>query len=233
MLTLDKALSGEIMEIEGTSFKRLKNKQRSIRDNFPENVGLRVHRAISWLQRAEMESNDYDAAFMFYWVSFNAAYAGDQEEYSLAGERSIFSDYFEKMISLDPHHKIYNAIWEKFSASIRLLLNNKYVFQPFWKYHNQVQGYEDWEERFEKSKSRIKAAMGTRDTRLILTILFDRLYVLRNQLIHGGATWNSQVNRSQVQDGEKILAFLMPIFIGLMMDNPDADWGAPSYPVIE
>lgn len=27
----------------------LKQKQRSLRDGFPENLGLRVHRAISWL----------------------------------------------------------------------------------------------------------------------------------------------------------------------------------------
>lgn len=218
---------------QASSFERLKEKQRRIRDNFPDNVGLRVHRAISWLQRAENEEEDYDAAFIFYWVSFNAAYAGDQEEYSIIGERSVFSEYFEKMISLDTKHEIYNAIWDKFSASIRLLLDNKYVFQPFWKHHNQAQGFEDWNERFEKSKSRISAAMGSRDTKLILTTLFDRLYVLRNQLIHGGATWNSKVNRSQVQDGAKILAFLVPIFIDLMMDNPDADWGAPSYPVVD
>jgi hypothetical protein len=224
---------GEKMEAEGGSFKRLKDKQRSIRENFPDNVGLRVHRAISWLQRAEKEKEDLDAAFIFYWVSFNAAYAGDQDDYALTGERSAFSDYFEKMISLDPDHEIYNAIWDKFSDSIRLLLDNKYVFQPFWKHHNRTLGYEDWNERFDKSKSRIKTAMGSRNTKLILTTLFDRLYVLRNQLIHGGATWNSAVNRSQVQDGATILAFLIPIFIDLMMDNPDTDWGAPSYPVVE
>lgn len=218
---------------QASSFERLKEKQRQIRVNFPDNVGLRVHRAISWLQRAENEEEDYDAAFIFYWVSFNAAYAGDQEEYSLTGERSVFSEYFEKMISLDTNHEIYNAIWEKFSASIRLLLDNEYVFQPFWKHHNQIQGYEDWDERFKKSKTRIKTAMATSDTKLILTTLFDRLYVLRNQLIHGGATWNSKVNRSQVQDGAKILAFLVPILIDLMMDNPDEDWGAPCYPVVE
>lgn len=221
------------MNTKTSSFERLKSKQRKIREHFPDSVGLRVHRAISWLQRAEQEEDDDDAAFIFYWVAFNAAYAGDQDEHALVGERSAFSNYFEKMISLDPDHEIYNAIWERFSASIRLLLDNKYVFQPFWKHHNQTQGYDDWSERFDKSKFKIKTAMGTRDTKLILTTLFDRLYVLRNQLIHGGATWNSNVNRSQVQDGTKILAFLVPIFIDLMMDNPDATWGAPSYPVVD
>jgi hypothetical protein len=28
----------------------------------------------------------------------------------------------------------------------------------------------------------------------ILSMLFDRLYVLRDQMTHGGATWNSATN---------------------------------------
>ena len=63
----------------------------------------------------------------------------------------------------------------------------------------------------------------------ILEELFDRLYVLRNQLIHGGATWQGSVNRSQVQDGAAIMAFLVPHFINLMLDNPAAAWGIPPY----
>ena len=56
--------------------------------------------------------------------------------------------------------------------------------------------------------------------------------MLRNQLVHGGATWNSGVNRAQVRDGAAILSVLMPVFVDLMMDNPNADWGRPFYPVV-
>ena len=154
-------------------------------------------------------------------------------EEATTGERSRFDDYFERMVSLDTDQVIYNAIWQKFSDSIRLLLDNQYVFQPFWSHHNQVPGYEDWEERFSKSKKKIKFALREQDTKVILSTLFDRLYVLRNQLVHGGATWNSSVNRSQVQDGARIMAFVVPLFIDLMMDNPDLPWGAPYYPVVD
>ena len=51
--------------------------------------------------------------------------------------------------------------------------------------------------------------------------------------MHGGATWNSSVNRDQVRDGARILGFLVPIFVDLMMDNADVDWGLPYYPVVE
>jgi hypothetical protein len=215
------------------SHKILKSKQRGIRENFPENLGLRVHRALSWLERAEKETEDQDAAFIFYWIAFNAAYAKDDSERHPSGERSAFDEYFERIISLDTDLQIYEAIWDRFSSFIRILLDNKYVFQPFWSHYNQMPGSDDWSDRFEKSKKKTQAALARKDTKLILTTLFDRLYVLRNQLIHGGATWNSKVNRSQVQDGTKVLAFLVPRFIDLMMENKDVEWGAPYYPVVE
>ncbi|OUR79609.1 hypothetical protein A9Q83_04215 [Alphaproteobacteria bacterium 46_93_T64] len=214
-------------------FSGLKAKQRGIRDTFPTDHGLRIHRALSWLNRAELAGEDYDASFIFYWISFNSAYAEDAVGAVSGSERSAFDGYFQKIISLDNDQLIYSAIWQKFSASIRLLLNNKYVFQPFWNHHNQLDGYSDWEARFEKSKYKTKIAMQERDTKIILTTLFDRLYVLRNQLVHGGATWNSSVNRDQVRDGSRILGFLIPLFVDLMMDNSKLNWGAPYYPVVE
>ena len=66
--------------------------------------------------------------------------------------------------------------------------------------------------------------MRARDTVEVLSLVFGRLYVLREQLVHGGATWNSQVNRDQVRDDAAILAFLMPVFVDVMMDNPGGNY---------
>lgn len=76
-------------------------------------------------------------------------------------------------------------------------------------------------------------AVGGQVTVDVLAILFDRLYVLRNQLMHGGATWNGSVNRAQVRDGARIMAFLVPLFLKLMLDNPAEPWGAPRYPPVD
>ena len=74
--------------------------------------------------------------------------------------------------------------------------------------------------------------MMDRDTARVLRILFDRLYVLRCQMMHGATTWNSSVNRTQVENGAAVLAALLPEMIDLMLDNPGIDWGTPHYPVI-
>jgi hypothetical protein len=214
------------------AFARLKEKQRAVRAAFPPPLGLRTHRAISWLGRAEEEGDDLDVRFILLWVGFNSAYAGDLSA-DVNGERGAFRGFFEALVALDTTHRIYNAVWERFPHEIRLLLDNKYVFSPFWAHHNGTLGYEDWETRLAQSRRVVASAMAARDTVRILSVVFDRLYVLRNQLVHGGATWNSSVNRNQVRDGAAVLGWLLPIFIDLMMDHPTRDWGRPFYPVVD
>src|SRR5690606_18525358 len=89
----------------------LKAKQRAIRDGFPETMGLRAHRAISWIGRAEACGDDEDARFIFLWIAFNAAYADEREFQSAApSERAVFAGYFERLVALDSKKRIYNAI---------------------------------------------------------------------------------------------------------------------------
>lgn len=214
-------------------FSSLKNKQRAIRAGFPETVGLRIHRAISWIGRAEACCDDHDACFIFLWIAFNAAYADEREFQAIPpGERAAFIDYFDKVVMLDRERRIYNAIWSKFSGPVRLLMDNKFVFNPFWQHHNGIEGFKDWEIRFEASTRTFTSAFQNGHTTKVLSFAFDRLYVLRNQLVHGGSTWNSAVNRAQVRDGAAILGFLMPVFVDIMMDNALENWGTPFYPVI-
>lgn len=216
----------------------LKQKQRELRDGFPLPLTLRVHRALSWLRRAENEKNDLDVRFILLWIGFNAAYAGDLDraldgEGKAGSERERFDKFFATLVEMDRDNRIYNAIWERFSQEIRLLLDNKFVFAPFWRHQAGEFGGAGWEVSFESARAAANRAVAQRNTPIVLSILFDRLYVLRNQLVHGGATWDSSANRNQVRDGASLLGCLLPVFIDLMMDNPDAEWAMPMYPVVE
>src|SRR3546814_16468963 len=68
--------------------ENLKAKQRELRGNFPEPLTPRVHRALSWLRRAEAEQTDEDVRFILLWIGFNAAYAGDVDA-SRSEERRV------------------------------------------------------------------------------------------------------------------------------------------------
>ena len=213
------------------SAQRLKETQRGTRDQFADqDFGTRVHRAISWIQRAEHEDDDPDARFIFSWIGFNALY-GRVTEHQI-GDRNLFNDLFRDLVRFD-NKRLYKAIWETYSGPIKLLLENEFVFEPYWRHLEGDPGERPWEERFEQDQENVRKALQRQNTAQILSVLFNRLYVLRNQIFHGSATWQSSVNRDQVRDGSRILSALLPLIVDIMMANHEHGWGSVHYPVVD
>ena len=225
-------------------FKTLKNKQRRERHKFPQDLSLRVHRAISWGLRAEKEANDFDAGFLLLWIGFNAAYARDSgariDGEKGSEERKAFQNYFNILTPLD-NSSLYDAVWkEEFLAKNFLLVEDQFLYESFWKFHAGREAHKNWKNWLERDKQFFLRAQSYSDMRKkratakILYIIFSRLYVLRNQLMHGSATWGGRLNRTSVRRGATIMRRMLPIFIDLMMDNPHGNWGKPWYiPVSE
>lgn len=214
------------------NYERLKQRHRAERHDHHENLTLRIHRALSWLNRAE-QAEDLDGQFIFLWIAFNAAYATEIDEQLRLSQQETFKAFLGKLCGLDQQHTIEKLVWQAFPSNIRVLLDNPYVFQSFWDCQNGKLSHEQWLDRFNAGKQRAKAALGSRDTASVLAVVFSRLYTLRNQLIHGGATWNGQVNRAQLRDCVAILGQLVPLIIEIMLDNPNTLWGDACYPVVK
>ncbi len=198
---------------------------------------LRVHRSLSWLGRAEELAADDDLAFVCLWIAFNATYAQDDGQgMGTTSEQQRFRQFINTLCRLDADKSLSALLWREFSGSVRLLLDNQYVFQPYWDALNnapagaEVPDY--WREDFEDARQRVHRALANQDTERVLYEVFLRLYTLRNQLVHGGATWNSSVNRAQVRDGRALLARLLPAMLEIMMTHPRQFEGKPFYPVV-
>lgn len=205
-------------------------RQRAQRDDWPDFLSLRVHRALSWLDRAE-RCDDEDGRFIFLWIAFNAAYANEMGEYRLTESR-LFGLFLERLAQLDERKRLASVIWEKYSGPIRVLLDQKFVFQPYWDHLNGLDSGDNWQARFSAANRAAGHALAQHRTGDVLAVIFSRLYTLRNQLVHGGATWNSYVNRDQLRDANAIMGELVPIVIEIMMDNAHEHWGEACYPVV-
>ena len=209
----------------------MKQAQQSA-DAMPDTLSLRLHRALSWLKRAEIETDDRDVSFVLHWISFNAAYAREVDAESKT-ELTRLREYFASLVKLDLGLQIRNAVIEQYRDGILQILSNRYVYAPFWRHFNGEEGFADWATTFAKEKREIVFNLERGKTGAVLFTLFRRLYVLRNQMLHGAATWRGRVNREQVEHGEAILRTLVPIFIETMLKNPGHEWGEPRYPVVE
>ena len=132
------------------SFVTLKARHRKLRQNFDESFSIRIHRALSWLERAEKEIDDADAAFIFYWISFNANYSIDRDAGNRMSEGQQFYDFFYLITKLDTSDRIYSIVWSRFTQEIRSLLNNEYIYANFWYISQKDQ--EDWKKVSKKQK---------------------------------------------------------------------------------
>jgi hypothetical protein len=212
----------------------LKRRHRAERDGQRIELSLRIHRALSWLQRAEQLGDDPDGQFIFLWIAFNAAYANDFHAAQQLSEQGAFKSFLGKLIRLDGERgRIESLVWQEFALSIRTLLDNRYVFPDFWRWQGGEIDEAEWKLRFDEERTEARRALGRRTTSSVLAIVLTRIYVLRNQLVHGGATWNGRVNREQVRDCTRFMSRFVPLVIEILMDNPNVRWGPPSYPVVE
>ncbi len=198
---------------------------------------LRMHRSLSWLQRAQAAGGDDDVAFMCLWIAFNAAYAQDNGGHTdNASERQTFRSFVAEACRLDADKALPALVWQVFPGPIRVLLDNQYLFQPFWEALNNPRADgttpTHWREAFDEARVRVHRALAQQDTERVLYEVFVRLYTLRNQLMHGGATWNSSVNRTQLRDGRELLTRVLPVMLDVMMQNPERFEGKPFYPVV-
>ena len=218
------------------SFQELKAKHRSIRGEWKSSnensANLRVHRALSWLNAAEDCGSD-DVKFINLWIAFNALY-GQERTFTTqhVSEKESFKKFFGKLVSYDKNKQLHGVAWENYSTHINLFIKNKFVFGPYWEFQRGEITAQEWGQKFKLSEEQVLYSFGKERTDTFLGILFERFYILRNQLMHGGATYEGGVNRDQIKDATALLSQLIPIIINLVMDNADKTWGDPSYPPI-
>ncbi|WP_217524401.1 HEPN domain-containing protein [Vibrio metschnikovii] len=213
------------------TFNTLKQRHRAERDQYPSALSIRVHRALSWLNKAEQCSDD-DSAFLFLWIAFNSAYAQDFEQKSSFGERGLFQEFLSKLVDLDNQQQLSAIVWEQYSGPIRCILDNEFILQAYWDYQAGRIDQESWKQARCKAKIAANQALSQNDTASVLSIVFARLYTLRNQMIHGGATFGSSANRQQLRDCTSLLQHLVPTLITIMMNSKQAMWGEPVYPLV-
>ena len=198
--------------------------------NLPEILTIRLHRAISWVKSAEKQDGNLDMKFLSLWIALNACYGVDLNGMSSKSERAKLKDFTSSLVLYD-RSRLYNLFWEKFSGPVRVLIENKFVYEKFWEFNRGE--IDDYLTPFNKSITTAHKCLSKENIEGLLEIVLERLYTLRNSIVHGGATYNSKLNRSQLRDASNIMQLLVPIIIDIMMENSDHEWGDVAYPVVK
>lgn len=221
-----------INEEQMLTFDTLKKRHRNERENYSQALSTRVHRSLSWFQQAE-SCDDDDSKFTFLWIAFNSAYAQDFEQKVNYGERGLYQEFLTRLVELDTENLLSDIVWHNYSGAIRSVLDNEFILESYWNYHAGRITEREWKEARSKAKIAANAALGHNNTASVLSIVFARLYTLRNQIIHGGATYGSSANRKQLRGCTALLEKILPTIIKIMMNSSSELWGDPVYPLIQ
>lgn len=208
--------------------------KENTRDYRSEDHRIRLWRAASWIDRAQREGTDDDEAFIFLWIAFNALYAMERSpEEGSASERAAFQAFLQEIVRHDTNKRLRSMMMLNMTGKIIPLLDSRYILHRFWQSVKDPDTFPDWESVLHRSRDKAKYAYSEGDEATTLNILFDRLYVLRNQMIHGGATYGSQLNREMVEKAAAVLRELIPVITDILVRNPNLDLGPVIFPVIK
>ena len=120
--------------------------------------GRAVHRAVDRVQRG---------------------YATEIDEKYRESEQQTFRGFLDKLTQLDVAQEAVRAlVWNEFPNSIRVLLDNKFVFADFWRFQNGSLPEAEWQAKFAAANRAAHVALGRQDTVTVLSIVLSRIYVL-------------------------------------------------------
>ena len=212
-----------------------------VREKIKKSINAkRFSRAESWIEISKSFSDDAQneqMKFICLWIGFEALWGqaktvhkhtpylvGRKPRSKSKGDFDNFRDHIFKL----GESKI-KTVFEQCASDICKLINLRYVHPDFWRemYKFRSGKERNWEDKFNEDVN--KYEKGNMSVIEIFDAIFSRLWVARNQNIHGAATIPSKRGGSQVRYGIAILKELLPCMVKIMKESGDY-WGDIPYP---
>ena len=203
-------------------------------DDRQEDIRLRIHRSLSWLDRAEElraqdgTSSD-DDQLIFTWTALNSLYGyWIPEKNEPAPDIQSLEDFLDTLFELDRQNHL-SEFANEHRALILDVFNNQFLAKQFWNAPTLEASSRNTNVRHEANTWFIEGRH-----KLILCRLLRNVYYLRCQLVHGAATRRSSLNRDTVGGCLGALRMIAPVMLRVVIENGlETDWGPACYPVVK
>jgi hypothetical protein len=190
---------------------------------------IRIHRACSWLQRVEqLQAGDgaLDAILIFQWIALNSLYGRwDPDARQPLSDRDTLPAFLDRVLALDADGRI-TDILEEHRRLVMSIFDDGYLTAFFWEEPSAQRA-----RKTQKTKFDAQTWYHEERYRLILDRLMERIYFLRCQLVHGGATFGGRLNRTAVRRCSTMLGHMIPAILLVLIDyGYEQNWGPLCYP---
>ena len=215
-------------------WKPHKERLAAIQSDHP--TAVRVHRAFSWLGLTETldAESQADLVLIHQWIAFNALYGQwDENQREPVADRQSWQSFLAKVVKLDASQQLVTVLTDH-KRLVMAILGNAYLNRCFWSDGDAADGGLQDPKRHERGRFKAQSWYVERRWLLVLEQLLERVYLLRCQLVHGAATFNSRLNRDAMKHCTTMLRHLLPALLSVLIEHgADEDWGPLCYPPLE
>lgn len=196
-----------------------------------EYFNLRIQRSLSWFRKAVELQADYDFQFLSLWIGLNALYVQENED-SL--DQQALSQFLHLILSKDHEKRISQILLGRYEVTLHALLDNQYLTQHFWDYQHNKISQSDCREMLKQQKIEAQQALRQQDILKMLSEVFKRFTILRQQILQGGVSYASALSRKQMQESCSLFSALLNTFIYILLEHAAVmDSGKAYYPVVQ
>jgi len=196
-----------------------------------EYFNLRVQRSLSWLRKAVELQADYDFQFLSLWIGLNALYVQENED-SL--DQQALTQFLHLILSKDQEKRISQILLGRYEITLHALLDNQYLTQQYWDYQHNKISQSNCREMLKQQKIEAQQALGQQDILKMLSEVFKRFTILRQQILQGGVSYASALSRKQMQESCSLFSALLNTFIYILLEHAAVmDSGKVYYPVVQ
>ncbi|MCX5658366.1 MAG: HEPN domain-containing protein [Planctomycetota bacterium] len=199
-------------------------------DNAHQNWQIRVHRALSWYKRAvEFPPEHAEARFLYLWIAFNSLYSRwDPQKNAPAHDHDARSDFVRRLVDADPNGVLPAAL-NQHRPLVKKILGNAFISPIFWRnpHNSKAHGHATEDANYLEKNYREHNHLK------LLGQTFDRLYVLRGQIVHGASSGGSSLNRTTLRHCQVLLEQVMPVVLHVAIEHGcHDDWPELCYPPV-
>jgi hypothetical protein len=207
-------------------WKTHKDRLNALRDEHP--TAIRVHRAFSWLAGIEELNDDQhaDQRLLYQWIAFNALYGQAQQgQPDMPPDRANWQSFLRRVLELDGRRRLIDML-KTHKPLVLCILGDEFLSKYFWQDPSAERAG-----RAKRTRQFAERWYAEHDYGQLLLETMDRVYLLRCQLVHGGATMGGKLNRKLLRHCNVFLGWLMPAILQVWVDfGADLDWGPMAYP---
>jgi hypothetical protein len=192
-----------------------------------QNWQIRVHRCLSWLDRAvEFPEAELEARFLFLWIALNSLYSRwDAGKNAPDGDSAARSAFLDRICRMDAGRVA--VVLHGNHGLLKRVLGDPYLSQIFWRNPDDPKS----KGRATEDVHRLDCHLKRREYATVLKQALDRVFVLRGQIVHGASTRGSRLNRAGLKYGTQLLGHVVPAIVHIVIERCCGDdWSELCYP---